>query len=233
MAENRNWMTPLDQAMRMAQSKQHELAFADTTGTDRLSNGVLQWLARSYETLLHWRDCASNTYLAANGDSALARNRLAFDVRAYFLQEKLAPEELPRWRPGFESQELVKIIPPKVSPSNAAYIDWIRVADYLLLGVASSTESLDRANQQRETEFQTAHSSWRIRNVVYCGAAALRDDMKMTDPDLLDRLKKEHPDASMANIKEARRLARDGQPLEAPQEPPPAAPLQPYAPLYF
>jgi hypothetical protein len=57
--------------------------------------------------------------------------------------------------------------------------------------------------------------------------------MKITDPELLDRLKTEHPDASMANIKEARRLARDGQPLQPPQEPPPAAQLQPYVPLYF
>ena len=217
----------------MAQNKQHEFAFEDAAGADRLSNGVLQWLARSYETLLHWRGHASDTYLATNGDSALARNRVAFEIRAYFLQEELPTEELPRWRPGFESQELLEVVPPKVSPSNAAYVDWIRVADYLLLGVASPTEPLDRANQQRETEFQAAHGSWRIRHVVYCGAAALRDDMELADSVLLERVKKEHPDASMANIKEARRLARDGHPLQPPQEPPPAATMRPYEPLYF
>ena len=233
MTANRNLVMTLKQAWRMAQSKQHEFAFEENTGADRLSNGVLQWLARSYETLLHWRDRASDTYLGSNGDSALARNRVAFEIRAYFLQEDLATEKLPRWRPGFESQELLEVTPPKVSPSNAAYVDWIRVADYLLLGVASPTEPLDRANQQRETEFQTAHGSWRIRHVVYCGAVALRDNTDMTDDALLARLKKEHPDASMANIKEARRVARDGHPLQPPQEPPPASTMRPYEPLCF
>ncbi|MEE3373203.1 MAG: hypothetical protein VX346_27965 [Planctomycetota bacterium] len=217
----------------MAQNKQHEFEFEDRPSSDRLSNRVLQWLARSYDTLRAWRGRASDTYLAANGDSALARNRVAYDVRAYFLQGDLVDEELAKWRPGFESLETIQVSPPKVNPSNATYVDWIRVADYLLLCVASPTDPLEQANQQRETEFQAALGSWRIRQVVHCGAAAIRADTDLTDEVLLGRLKKDHPDASMANIKEARRVARDGQPLEAPQQPQPAAALAPYQPLYF
>lgn len=227
------WTTTLDRACCMAENKQHELAFEDAATSDRLSNRVLHWLARSYETLRQWRDRASDTYLATNGDSALARNRVAFDVRAYFLQGRLAAEKLDKWRPGFESLEEIEVAPPKVSPSNAAYVDWIRVADYLLLGVASPTEPLDRANQQRETEFQAAIGSWRIRQVVYSGATAIRADPELTDQDLLARIKKDQPAASMANIKEARRVSRDGHPLEAPQQPEAAAAMGPYQPLYF
>ncbi|MBB75794.1 MAG: hypothetical protein CMJ75_14910 [Planctomycetaceae bacterium] len=217
----------------MAQNKQHQFTFEDSPSSDRLSNRVLQWLARSYGTLLEWRARASDTYLAANGDSAMARNRVAFEVRSYFLQGDLVQEHLAQWRPGFESLETVQVTPPKVSPSNAAYVDWVRVADYLLLGVASPTDPLEQANQQRETEFQTAIGSWRIRQVVYSGAAAIRADNDLPDEVLLARLKEDHPDASMANIKEARRVARDGQPLEAPRQPVPAARLEVYQPLYF
>ena len=217
----------------MAQETQHNFDFETAAASDRLSNRVLQWLARSYETLLEWRQLATAAYIAANGDHALARNRVAFDVRAHFLEGDLLPADLEKWRPGFDDLQNFRMDPPKVSPSNAAYVDWIRIADYLLLSAASPIDIIDRANQQRETEYQSAISSYRIRRIVFETAATLRSDPELPDERLLSRIQKDHPDASMANIKEGRRVAKDGHPITAPKEPGAASAIGPYRPLYF
>ncbi|MAV36843.1 MAG: hypothetical protein CMJ59_15450 [Planctomycetaceae bacterium] len=219
--------------VRMTTPAQRELDLSQSTTSDRLSNGVLQWLARSYQTLQQWRSTATATFIAANGQSDLARNRMAFLVRAHFLEAPPQAESVERWQQGFEEIETVELTPPKVTASNAAYVDWLRIADYLLLACASPIEELEKANQQRESEFQIVLNSYRIRSIVYDAVVIIREDASLSDDALLKTTQQSHPDASMANVKEARRVSKEDTAVTSPKEPRAAAPMEPYQAIYF
>ena len=123
--------------------------------------------------------------------------------------------------------------PPKVSASNAAYVDWLFVADYLLLACASPSEQLEAENERRETEFQNVWSSYSIRLIVHAAREEMRQTPGLTDQDCLAAIQSRHEKVSMANIKEARRLEKMRSALEPPRSPTRAEPMRPYCSLFF
>lgn len=212
---------------------QNGIDATQSPASDRLSDSVLEWLGRTYETMEEWKAKARDVFFSSNGDSNLSRNRVASIVRAHFLESPPKPEDVERWKAGFDEIETVHITPPNVSASNSAYVDWLYIADYLLLACASPTEQLDAENQRRETEFQNVLGSYNIRLIVYDAREKLRHDPTLTDNDVLAAVQKKHPKASMANIKEARRLEKANVFHDAPKEPIRAEPMPRYTALYF
>lgn len=206
---------------------------AHSPASDRLSESVLEWLGRGYRTMEEWKAVATNVFFSCNGDGHLARNRVASFVRSHLLDSVPSSENVKRWSRGIEVIENVVVSPPKVSASNAAYVDWLFVADYLLLTCASPSEQLDEENQRRETEFQNVWSSYGIRLIVHAAREEMRRTPGLTDENCLAAIQSRHGKASMANIKEARRLEKTRTALEPPRSPTRAAPMRPYCSLFF
>jgi len=180
-----------------------------------------------------WKAKAKEVFFSSNGDSNLSRIRVASIVRTHFLETPPEPEDVERWKKGFDEIETVHVMPPKVSPSNSAYVDWLYIADYMLLACASPTDWLDEENQRRETEYQHVLGSYRIRSIVYDARERMRHDTTLSDNDILVAVQKDHLKASMANIKEARRLEKGNVYHASPKEPIPADPMPRYTALYF
>lgn len=201
--------------------------------SDHLSVSVLEWLGRTYETMEEWKAKARDVFFSSNGDSNLSRNRVASIVRTHFLESPPKPEHVERWKAGFEEIETVHVTPPKVSPSNSAYVDWLYIADYLLLACASPTEQLDEENQRRESEFQNVLGSYNIRLIVHDAREMLRQHSTLTDNEVLAAVQRKHSKASMANIKEAQRLEKANVFHDVPKEPVRAEPMPRYTALYF
>jgi hypothetical protein len=205
----------------------------EVAASDRLSEDVTAWLMRCYESQESWKQKAREVFMACNGDSVLSRTRLAAIVRKYFIEDKPQPEDVECWKDGFEGITIVHVEPPKVSASNAGYVDWLFVADYLLLGCAAITDGYTEENQRRETEFQQVWSSYQLRLVVHDARGLIREHPKASDSDILELLKKTYDKASLANIKEARLLERAAVPHNKPVLPERPDPLPLYKPVYF
>lgn len=212
---------------------QNELNFADSPSSDRLSEGVLKWITRCYESMEEWKLTAADLFFASNGDSNLSRNRLAAILRSHFLDSPPKAEDVDRWKTGFSEIETVHIVPPKISVSNSPYVDWVYIADYLLLACASPTTRLEDENQRRDTDFQNVMGSYLIRKIVHDARDRMRNDASLPDADILEAIQELDPKASMANIKEARRLEKSQSAHSPPKKPLPSDPMPRYTALYF
>ncbi len=201
--------------------------------SDRLSDAVIEWLGRTHDTMEEWKAKARGIFHASNGDSNTARNRVASIVRSYFLTSPPEDEDVNLWNEGHTRIEPVHVTPPKVSASNAAFVDWLFVADYLLLASASLSEELAEENQRRETEFRQVLDSYRIRLIIYDAREEMRRGPDLTDDGVVDSVKSKYPKASMSHIKEARRLEKANTRHGPPKEPPPSVPMPRYTALYF
>ena len=60
---------------------------------------------------------ALKVFLSVNGDSNVARNRMASQVRKFFEDTNLEPEDVQRWKKGVDEIETVRVVPPKISGS--------------------------------------------------------------------------------------------------------------------
>ncbi len=217
---------------------QEELYSSEPTETDDApgaSATPIQWLLRSYETSVEWKAKAKDVFFSVNGDSNLARNRVAGIVRNYFIENKnrLEPEDIGRWKDGENVVEKVRVVPPKISESNSTYVDWVYIADFLLLPFISPQDELDAENQRRETEFDNAMRSYKKRLTVEDARESIRRDSLSTDAAILESLKSRHPDASLAAIKVARKLEKENVLEPKAREPMKPAPMPPFKPLYF
>ena len=178
---------------------------------------VLGWLARTYEVHQEWIRKARDVFFNSNGDSELSRQRLATIVRTYFIDQKPAPEEVDRWAGLLPVKE--KVVPPKVTPSNASYYDWLKVADYLLLPCASLDDEYLAENQRRESDYQQSLGSYTLRMQVNAAREAIRENPADDEVKILAIIQEKHAKASLANVKEAKRLEAKGEPLRNPTEP--------------
>ena len=204
-----------------------------TDHQDRLTSDALQWLVRNYETQEAWKNEAIAIYFGANGDSVLARTKLSARLRKYFLEEGPKTEDVDLWDANFSGSKQVSVSPPKVNASNASYIDWLYIADYLLLGCGSPREDIEDENQKRETEYQQLLSSYQFRLHVHVALQEMEGSSDLDDKAILARIKKDLPKASLANVKEARKFQKESKDYRAPTEPerPEALPL--YKSLFF
>jgi len=211
------------------------------TPCDRFSAGVNAWLMRCYETQETWKKKARKVFMDFNGESVLSRIRVAAMVRKYFLEERPQAEEVDRWNEFYEQIEKVHVEPPGISGSNAGYVDWLYVADYLLLACAGITDEITEEHQLRETEYQQSWSSYQLRLAVYAARTLIKEHPQMDDDGikkLLDERIKEllndpRKKASNANVEEARRLDAAGLPHVEPMQPERPKPMPRYKSIYF
>lgn len=210
---------------------QNELEFTDGDEPDCTSVTPVNWLLRSYDSAVAWKSRARTEYISLNGDSDAARNRVAAIVRTYFTETQLTPEVVGRWI----GNEVVKIrlLPPMVTDSNAAYVDWIFIADVLLLHCVADQDEIDKENQRRETEYLRAYNSYKLRIAIEEIQERIRSGQHSSDDALLKSIIAKHPDASIATIKEARRREKTKAMLPKAKEPLRSMHIPPFKPLYY
>ena len=204
----------------------------DSEGSATASTPI-RWLLRSYQTAVEWKAIAKQVLFAVNGDSNVARNRVANTVRSYFIEKPLEPEDVERWKDRENATEIVRFVPPKITVSNATYVDWVYIADFLLLACVSVSDELEAENQRRDTEFDNAMRSYRKRLAVEDAREAIRHDPLATDKAITESFKDRHPDISEAAVKMARTLEKTKAVEPKAREPLKAEPMPRYKPLYF
>ena len=211
----------------------NQLVLEGLETSDQSSITALEWFARSYESMEEWKKKAREVFYSTNGNSDVTRNRVAAMVRFYFVETPPKAEDVKRWKTGGKEIETIHVVPPKISASNSAYVDWGYVADYLLLACAALSDELDAENQLRDTEYRTAFDSYRIRTMVHDARTLMREISNATETELLKLLTAKHDKAALAHIKEAKRLERGDVRYAPPKAPTPSTPMPRYVPLYF
>jgi len=201
--------------------------------SEHLTTAVMNWLARSYESMREWQRIGKEIFFSLNGQSDVARNRLASVIRKHFVETTLAPEEVRRWREGSNEQVVMKVSPPKISASNSAFVDWGYVADYILLACAAVSADLEEENQRRVDEFRQVVESYEIRVAVFEARMIIRQNRDLTDDEVVKRLKEGNRKAALAHVKEARRAERNGVRFTPPKPPAASSPMPRYTPYYF
>src|SRR5688500_11263900 len=93
---------------------------------------VLDWLTKDYETAEYWKNIGKEMHLACNGDSALTRHRLADALRRSISKLQPGPVKYQGWNDDFSEIIELEIDAPEIGAANDAYVDWVRLADYLL-----------------------------------------------------------------------------------------------------
>ncbi len=194
---------------------------------------AVQWLARSYESMEHWKRTGKEVFFSLNGESDVARNRLASIIRKYFVDTPPGAEDVNRWRRDSTETETIRVVPPKISASNSAYVDWGYLADYVLLACAAISEELEDENQKRTTEYRQSLESHNIRLAVFDARMILRENPNLNDDDVLTQLKTKHEKAAAAHVKEARKLERNNVRYAPPKAPRESPAMNRYVPLYF
>ncbi len=181
----------------------------------------------------YWKKRGKEIFLSANGQRQVSRNRLACEIRRYFVETPPKPEDVQRWTSDGKSIETVRVVPPKINASNSAYIDWNYIADYVLLACSVMDEDFEAENQIRQDEYRSLYDSYVIRKSVHDARIAIRSNPKLDDDGLMEQLKKGNPKIALAHIKEARRLEKIDDRFKEPTAPEPSPPLEPYEPQYF
>ena len=211
----------------------NQLVLEGLESSDQSTVNALEWLARNYESMEEWKGKAREVFFSMNGNSEVTRNRVAAMVRFYFVETPPKPEDVKRWKRGGEETETIHVVPPKISASNSAYVDWGYVADYLLLACAALSDELDAENQLRDTEYRTVFDSYKIRTMVHDARTLMRETPSATETELLGLLTEKHDRAALAHIKEAKRLERGNVRYAPPKAPTPSTPMPRYVALYF
>lgn len=204
------------------------------TMTDK-TQAICHWLKRSYEVSQGWSERAVAIYLQAQGDAVHARTVMASEVRNHFMSEKPDTEVVDRWKDGHKEIESVEMTPPKVNESNAAYIDWLYVADYLLLCCGTTRDEFDHANSTRRAMHRKVYQSYVLRSLVVDAISLIEEQPEISDEDAVKKLKSkdEESPASLATLKEARRWVRQGEKPLATIEPESPKDIELYKSVYF
>ncbi|MEX2188606.1 MAG: hypothetical protein WD875_17490 [Pirellulales bacterium] len=200
---------------------------------DQLTEQLLHWLMRRYETQEAWKEMAQDVFMRSNGDAALSRCRVAAIVRRYCMGERTILRSSRFARSSVELTTGHDDEPVPVTASNAGYVDWLYVADYLLLRCAALSDEYVDENKQREAEFQQLLGSYELRCNVYRARKTIRDNPGLVDADILDAIKLENSSASLANVREARRQERANIAFREPIKPEKPRELERYKPVYF
>jgi len=211
-----------------------------TDSLDSMTNrteAVCHWLKRSYEISQEWNKVAMEIYLQSQGDSVLARTVMASRVRSHFITDKPQTETIRRWNKGHTEIEDVTITPPKVIESNAAYIDWFYVADYLLLCCGTTRDEFDDVNTVRRAQFRSLLQSYLLRSYVIEAIELMEQDSSLSNDQIVEQLKmkakNEESQPSLATVKEAKRWMRAAEMPTNVIRPEAPAEVELYQSLYF
>ncbi len=200
---------------------------------EQSTSTAMEWLARSYESMEQWKRTGKELFFSLNGQSDVARNRLAAVIRKYFVETPPNTEDVRRWKRDSTEQETIRVTPPKISASNSAYVDWGYLADYVLLACAAVSEELEEENQKRALEYRQLFDSYSIRLAVFDARTIIRTNAELNDDDALTQLKMKHEKAAAAHVKEARKLERNAVRYAPPKPPTESPEMNRYVPLYF
>lgn len=210
-----------------------QLAPPVAESSDPTTDACMKWLTKNYESMEQWKNLARDVFFSVNGESNVARNRVASMLRSRFLSIDEQETVVTRWKEGLADSEQVAIPVPKINASNASYIDWVFLADYLLLACASLSDRLETENQKRESEFQLAEGSFALRSIIYAARRKMQQEAELSDEEILLQVRQEYPKAAMANVKEARKLERGKFKIQVPIAPKQGTPLARYVSLYL
>lgn len=201
--------------------------------SEQSTSTAIEWLARSYESMEKWKRTGKELFFSLNGQSDVARNRLASVIRKYFVETPPVAEDVRRWKRDSTELETIRVTPPKISASNSAYVDWGYLADYVLLACAAVSEELEEENQKRASEYRQSLESYNIRLAVYDARTIIREKKDLNDTDVLTQLQTKHEKAAAAHVKEARKLERNDIRYAPPKSPKESPEMSRYVPLYF
>ena len=180
-----------------------------------------------------WKHTGKELFFSLNGQSDVARNRLASVIRKYFVETPPVAEDVRRWKRDSTELETIRVVPPKISVSNSAYVDWGYLSDYVLLACAAVSEELEEENQKRASEYRQILESYNIRLAVFDARTIIRERTDLTDADVLAQLQTKHEKAAAAHVKEARKLERNEVRYASPKPPKDSPEMPRYMPLYF
>lgn len=146
-----------------------------------------------------WLSCpcekAAAVFVECNGDSELARLKLAALLRQEFLNSNI-------------SRDVEDV---KADREHAAqFIDWIYEADQLLWCCSEEgdlpvgREPTERENQRREAEYRRNLRNYRRVRAVHGAITIIRKDPEASDETILEKLTKRHIKAKPSDVREAR-----------------------------
>jgi DNA polymerase III subunit epsilon len=209
------------------------LPVVDLNEIHSIDNAVISWITRTYEENESWKKKARNVFFAVSGNHDLSRCRLAGNIREYFLALDLPFEDISKWSQDRSTIEKIRIIPPVVSGSRQQFINWAKVADYLLLCCAVASDEIEDENSLRVAEHRIAAQSFKVLCSVNAARAIIREMPLLQNEDVLELLKQSDSGAAIAYVKEARRREKAGLPIEEPVKPNDPILIDRYKPVYF
>ena len=221
---------------------QTELEFDCPAESDAQPVTPLNWIIRTYQSRMEWQSKALEIFLSVNGDSNVARNRVAANVRKFFEENELLPEDIQRWKKEANETESVRVIPPKPTDCRTPYIDWLHIADSLLMSGCAAGDAIEKEQQIRDTEFQNADRSYRKRLLVEEVRARLRSEPTLTNERLLEYLKDNFKEIFKSDemikgldkiIFKKRKMEKSGVRTPTPKAPIRPEPIPRYTTLYF
>lgn len=222
-----------EKAVEKQSDQQPDLPVIDLNEINSIDKAVILWLTRTYEVHDVWKKKATQDFFNVGGDDQLTLTRLASDVRDYFLELNLPCEDISRWSQDGSVIEKIRIIPPKVSASKHQFINWTKVADYLMLCCAVASDDIANENTRRVAENRIATQTYRTLSSVNAAQAIIRDRPVLPNEDVLELLKQSNSTAVIAHVKEARRREKAGLPIEELVEPNDPVLIDRYKPIYF
>lgn len=192
---------------------------------------VHEWLTKDCPSAEYWKEIGKELYLVSDGDCVLTRHRLADVLRRSISKLQPGPVTYEKWKDDFSEITKVEIESPGIGATNDAYVDWLRIADYLLLAAASTWPKLDEENQRRRTMYDQARRGYEARTIVKAVAAYLEEHPKAPDGDIQAALKH---DVGQVHIAQAKKVTPHTSGREiVEQGPEMPAQIERYKPLYF
>jgi hypothetical protein len=195
---------------------------------------VQEWLTRDYSTHESWKEIGKEMYLACNGDGVLTRHRLADALRRSISKLQPGPVSYDKWNEDFSAIVKVEIEPPTITTTSDAYVDWLRIADYLLLAAASTWPRLEDDNQRRRAMYDQSRRGYEARMIVKDVTEYLKENPTATDGDVRAALNREGREVIQIHIAQAKKTTPHTSGREiVEQEPEVPSQVNRYSPLYF
>jgi hypothetical protein len=186
---------------------------------------VLDWITKDYESHTYWKNLGKEMFLVSNGDSVLTRHRVADALRRSISGHPTTPVTVSRWNDDFTAILAIEVDPPAIAVANQLYVDWIQIADYVLLAAAASFERLEEENQRRKEAFDRARNGYEARRLVGLVTEFLEQNPEASEDAVIAASRELNLDVKKAHIALARKLATKSDSRQRRREVEPTAPI--------
>lgn len=191
---------------------------------------VMEWISKDFESYSYWTNLGQEMFLFANGNCEVTRYRVADALRRSVTRQPPGQVQVQRWNDDFSSIVTIDVEPPAVTVANQLHVDWIRIADYVLLAAKDPFDRLDDENQRRKELGDWVTNSFEKRQLARKIKAFIAENPELSDDQVIEAMRKENKDVLKANIVLARKLADSN--LDE-LEPTPLEAIAGYKSLYF